>query len=122
MFGRAMTRLGLMVAILGMPAWADYPPPAVNCTVPAECTTCGPHWDAGCSATALDAGLILSECFDFTGSSSNPSSVTRYYCPPGVDAHRIQCGCGSAGAAAMVMLLVMAPLLRGRRSRGGDRS
>jgi hypothetical protein len=115
-----MKTIAFVVFLLSATALADYAPPAVKCTVPPDCVTCGAGSDAGpnCLAEALDAGLILSGCFDFTGySTSWQTQVTHYYCPPGVTAYRGHvCGCASVEVVA-VMLLAMVPLLRRRRKR-----
>lgn len=113
----------VVVLLLGSAkAWADYSPSA-KCAPPPECTTCRP---GDCEAAALDAGLVRSDCADFTGLSSSSSAI-YYYCPPGVTVSRVHtCGCSSA-EAAVAALLAVAPLLRrrsqrrkGRAARGGE--
>lgn len=114
-----MKTLAVVACMLGATALADYPPPSVKCTVPPECTTCSGVYPGACGGNALDAGLLLSECFDFTGFDSYPTSKTSYYCPPGVVAYRATgCGCTSAGAVA-AMFLAAVPLFRRRRVAKG---
>ena len=114
-----LTKPSLLAVFLGATvALADYPPPVAKCAVPPICKTCVSSDGAQCGEQAKDAGLILSECFDFEGTTSGPYPRTEYYCPKGVTVHRApSCGCTSFGAAAaMVMALVpLVPLLRRRR-------
>lgn len=122
---RSMRALSMVTFLFGATALADYPPPSVRCTVPSECTTCvSARYDAAvadCIGGSIDAGLSLSECFDFTGASSLPDTKTQYYCPPGVVAYRTHAqGCSCTTAEALVaMFFAMVPflLLRRRRSR-----
>lgn len=116
-----MKAISIAAFLCGAAVWADTPPPSVKCTVPSECATCitirGDAAVADCIGSSLDAGLILSECFDFTGASTAQSSKTQYYCPPGVVAYRSHgCACNSAEAMVAVFL-AMVPLLRRRRLR-----
>jgi uncharacterized protein (TIGR03382 family) len=110
-----------VVLLLSVTALADYAPPAVKCVVPPECVTCssertGPPL-SDCLGAAEDAGLVVSDCFDFTGITSGLQTTTKYACPPGVKAYRGHaCGCTSAEAVA-AMALAMAPLVRRRKKR-----
>lgn len=82
-------------------ALADVPGPQTVCDGP-KCTVCT---DTACANTALDAGLLLSEC---------TSKNLTYYCPPGEDAVA-RCGCASTPANILLGLGALAALLRKRR-------
>lgn len=121
--------MGRMIAVgllmLASTSLGDYPPPSPNCTVPSACVTCTSRrsTDAGvfaaCVADALDAGLQLSDCYDFTGSAASTwgtTSVSNYYCPAGISAYR-GCGCTTGEGTAAATGLAFLALLRRRRHR-----
>lgn len=88
-------------------AWADVPGPKTTCNTPSVCVVCGIN-DTACAPTALDAGLLRSDCVDRRG------APTEIFCPPGVTA-TAGCSCSSGQLGAMAALALFAPLFRARR-------
>jgi uncharacterized protein (TIGR03382 family) len=93
-----MNRLAFTLLFVSSLALADVGPPPPRCSVPNGCRSCAQS-APDCRASALDAGLIESDCSD------GHSVPTNYFCPPGVVATR---GCSSVdvlGLSALAALL-----------------
>lgn len=108
-------RLALLACcVLASVALADVGPRPPPCVVPSACVTCvnsAGSSDGGCEAGAADAGLLLSECSDRTG-----SQLSTYYCPRDQPAVR-SCGCATLDVVGLAGLGVFLPrLLRRRRA------
>lgn len=105
----------LVLSLFASSALADVGPRPPPCSVPTACVTCvnnAGDADAGCAAGALDAGLVLSECSDRSG-----SVLSSYYCPKDQPAVR-SCGCATVDVVGLAGLGVFLPrLLRRRVSR-----
>jgi uncharacterized protein (TIGR03382 family) len=103
-------RLLLLAALVSLPALADVGPRPPNCAPPSTCVSCtspAGSPNEACVANATDAGLVVVDCSDRTG-----SVFTNYYCPPGTPVGR---GCNAAPAGAMAVMGMLV-LLRRRRA------
>ena len=96
-------KLSFLVLFISSIALADVGPRPPRCSVPEGCVTCS--GEPECSAQAVDAGLIESECSDRSGSVEY-----SYFCPKGKTATR---GCSSVDVMGMSALGLL--LLRRRR-------